>query len=206
MQNFDLQKKTFLICDKKTMKPYLNTDNEAVIVLPNQKYTCGPREEQKEVSDKTLLDALQTCYSVGADRVSILGSSVTRIQPLKKDIFPPHYYNRRLWMVLTNYLTTRNKAYLSELKKCHFIVGCKINEDDSFRVGYASVHFKGRDDFLFLGFADLDEFEFWEKKVPGWKPLEVDFENFRRIAKHHGYLFHPFGMKLILPWSILSRI
>ena len=148
---------------------------------------------------------LAKCYALGANYLILQdGQGKSKNIPLSENRVIPGLYNSELNAAISLLKETREQKYIEQVIKNKFLVPAKIcQEEHSQKVLYGII--KKKEDYYFLAFSCIEEYQRWEQKVPGWQALQVNFDVMCQIGKHHGYVINVFGNKLVLPYELMAQ-
>ena len=153
-------------------------------------------------------ELVSDCYSKGAKRIVVYQSSKEKEVIIPNDeILLQNYYNNQLNGVVTLLKQTRKKSYLQELKDKTFIIPVKIKTNgNEIKIHYAIAKSKDEEDYLYVVFSDLDEYQTWAVREKGWEPMEIKYIPLKRICKHHGMIINPEGMYFLIDRPYMDEI
>lgn len=201
----------YIIMSTKTGKPYID-DANASYLFQQERYAKAFVLDKKNVAIDgpkyyNVINLFSQCYAAGADVLYINRSGKKEKITLSPSVVERAFYNHHSNQIIGQLKQTKRKSFLPELKKAYFIMASKIVvDDDKVSILYATAEKEDEDRFLYLAFTDLDEYSYWSSRVKGWEPLRVRYDSLRRISKHHGVLFNPYGNNFVLTRKMMEAI
>ena len=148
------------------------------------------------------------CFSAGAVCIEMFGDAKRESVPLIEMECLPMFYNNELNADVALLLSTRDQTFLQALRDRLFIVPARIKEQGKTEIVYGTVHLKKAEEYLYLAFTDLSEYERWTMgaNAVGWDPLLVDFDTLYQIGRKNGVVINPFGRTFSLSSKLLRGI
>lgn len=203
---------SYLIISVITNKVYLDEERNAYLFFSKNEAAAFVMETEdttvQEGTYKSKEDFLSECYAAGARKVIIhSGTGTKEMVSLGENRVKLDFYNSMLNASVSLLRETKKSKYMIDIAKERFIVPVKINNDDGQVILYGVVRASGanKEDYRYLAFTDLKEFQAWAEKVQGWKPLSVSFDTMIQIGKNHGYMVNPFGNRLVLSYENMVK-
>lgn len=134
---------------------------------------------------------LSACFAAGAMFLKERNDGWSEnVYDLYKSPKEKRFYNEDLNANVARYLHTRNECYLKELKNCSFIIPVRITNEPYIRIVYPTLYKnrKTKDEYAFIAFTDMTEYDKWTEKDNDWRPLLIDSETMARIGKKHRFI------------------
>lgn len=196
----------FLIMSRLTKMAYINEDRQAFLIDNKKdadefvKNTIGTYCADKSTQKKKTICSY--CFASGADEIVFISEGKKEIKLLRERHLDKHYYNCRLSADITRLVHTQNTKYLRDFAECNFVVPIRITNSKTVSIAYATVAKDSTpENYLYLAFTDLYEYEKWARKIPGsdsWKPLQVDAAGLKRIGRNHGFIINIYGGRNVI--------
>lgn len=196
-----------LIYSSITKSLFISENRTAIIFLDikdAEKYRDTNKNIYIYVDKRPKKAVYSDCYAAGALSIKLTWSEgKEQMIPLQEDLLERRFYNGKANADIARYLYTKDPACLISMSEDRFIVPIKITNQPYVKAVYLTVYDRnnrseGSQDFYYLAFTDLKEYEKWGKEKEEWKPLMVDFESLARIGKNHGFIINLMGTRFLL--------
>ena len=158
--------------------------------------------------EKVDTSVFSDCFAAGAEILRERNGNGMEIEHvLREEKLEKRFYNESLNADITRYKHTRNVVYLKALKDCSFIVPVRITNEPYTKIVYATARRsrEGEEEYAFLAFTDLTEYDKWTEKDNGWKPLLIDHEVMMRIGHTHGFILDVYRTGFYITTKMLSK-
>lgn len=203
-----------LIMSKLTKMAYINEERQAFLIDNKKdaeefiKNTNGTYCVDKSMQKKKAICSY--CFASGANEIVFISEGKREIKLLRERHLDKHYYNCRLSADITRLVHTQNPKYLRDFAECNFVVPIRIINSKAASIAYATVaKDSAPENYLYLAFTDLYEYEKWTKKIPdsnSWKPLQVDAAGLKRIGRNHGFIINIYGGRNVIKSKDLKLV
>ncbi|MDO4647049.1 MAG: hypothetical protein Q4B26_00265 [Eubacteriales bacterium] len=164
----------------------------------NQKANIYPGKPTRFLTDQKIATI---CYATGAESIEFHAPLSGTLGNLERCADRKHFYNHDFCKNAVLYKETKKQEYIRALANTKFIVPARVKNSDacasaSYGIGFMSKEEREKDQYIYLGFSDLPQYEQYAKNHPEFQPLLISVEEACRIGKKHGYLINA-GFKSI---------
>lgn len=165
-----------------------------------------PNLKIQEASFRDEIELLTSCYLAGAFKIKLINEKKEQIANINETNLPLGFYNNSLNGNLALFIASKKKIYLQKMTEGKFIVPIRIKNNSAQEITYGVVKLnRDSDDFHYLAFTNLKEYEKWAAKAAGWQPLLVTYDIMCQISGERGYIINLFGNRLSLPYKLMEQ-
>ena len=201
--------RSYLINSVITKRIYLDSERKCFLFFSEfEAKAFIMTHEDTELSDfdfRNKTDVMSDCFAQGANIIQITQNGVVENLPLSLNRVKLGFYNGSLNADISLLRQTKRRQHLMALAYEKFIVPIRIKNEPQQEIVYGIVRMAEDKPYLYLGFSDLVEYQYWADKVDGWKPLMIEFDTMCQIAKDHGFLINPYGNRLVLGYENMLK-
>lgn len=180
---------------------FFNLEEATVFIKSNTQPT---RIQNEKFRDEQEL--LIHCYLSGANKIKVSQKTKHQIVLINETTLPLGFYNNSLNGNLALFIASKKKIYLQKMTEEKFIVPIRIKNNSAQEITYGVVKLnRDSDNFHYLAFTNLKEYEKWAAKAEGWQPLLVTYDIMCQISGERGYIINLFGNRLSLPYKLMEQ-
>lgn len=191
-----------------TKKIYIDAERKAYLFFSEKEAEQFIFEtENTQLGDntfKTPQDFFSNCYRNGALCVVLCDNGFKEEAYLSKKEIKKDFYNAMLNAGISLFKETKEQKYLKIISSCMFIIPIRINFEVTPEIVYGVLH-TSANEYKFIAFSDLEEYDTWAENMSGWQPLLVNFDVMCQISKENGYVINPKGNSLVFPARIMEK-
>ncbi len=152
------------------------------------------------------LDALiGLCLAAGAKKIILQTGTEEETIPATIRGAAPGFYNPDLayWAAMVK--TVRKTSSLDGISECRMIIPARIT-DNGANIEYGCVIPPDGSDPVNLAFTDLNTYQVWASKAPGWEPLLMPYADFWDAGGKFGFVLDIIGNRIVVNKDMAEKL